>query len=248
GDSQVALDWVPALDGQLITSYTVHNSFASNGQLVPDFFVNAIPGTTVVPTNAIVTGLTDGVSYQFIVAASNSIGTSPYSLPSNVVTPQAQTVPSAPTGVVALAGNASASVGWVTPVSNGGSNIKSYTVTALVSGASTGIGAIVPAPASSLVVSGLTNGTAYTFVWKATNATGDSAPSAPSNPVTPQPPPSPNVANLFITLSGPSVMFANSSAGYQITVTNKGTATISQVIVADTFAASGASLFAATPS
>jgi hypothetical protein len=100
-----------------------------------------------------------------------------------------QTAPGAPTGVSATAGNGSASVSWTAP-SDGGSPITSYTVTPYV-GSTAQTPTIVNPPATTTSITGLTNGTAYTFTVTATNAIGTSSPSAPSNSVTPgsAPPP-----------------------------------------------------------
>ena len=89
------------------------------------------------------------------------------------------TAPGAPTGVVATAGNASASVAFTAPASNGGSVITGYTVTSSP-GAISATG-----PSSPINVTGLTNGTAYTFTVIATNAIGNSGASALSTSVTP---------------------------------------------------------------
>jgi len=89
------------------------------------------------------------------------------------------TVPSAPTNVSALAGNASASVSFTTPSSNGGSVITSYTVTSSPGNiTTTGLN-------SPITVSGLTNGTSYTFTVKAINAIGSSVASSASSAVIP---------------------------------------------------------------
>jgi hypothetical protein len=96
---------------------------------------------------------------------------------------QTLTAPAAPTSVTATPGNGSATVSWTAP-NNGGSPITSYTVTPFVGGLAQPA-VSVPAAATSTVVSGLTNGTAYTFTVSATNAVGTSAASAPSNVVTP---------------------------------------------------------------
>lgn len=90
------------------------------------------------------------------------------------------TVPGAPTAVTATAGDTQASVSFTAPSSNGGAVITGYTVT--VSPADVppvnGVG-------SPIVVTGLTNGQAYTFTVSATNSVGTGASSAVSNSITP---------------------------------------------------------------
>ena len=89
-------------------------------------------------------------------------------------------VPSAPLSPVATAGNAQASVAFTAPLTDGGATIAGYTVTSSPGGfTSTGA-------SSPLVVTGLTNGTAYTFTVVATNAAGNSSASAASAAVTPR--------------------------------------------------------------
>ena len=89
------------------------------------------------------------------------------------------TIPSAPTSVVATAGNASASVAFTAPASNGGSAITGYTVTSSPGGIS------ATGPSSPINVTGLTNTTPYTFRVVATNAIGNSEASTASTAVTP---------------------------------------------------------------
>ena len=97
--------------------------------------------------------------------------------------------PLPPTGVTAISGDGEVSVAF-TPGYNGGSSITGYTVTSSPGGL-TGTGTSSP-----LIVTGLTNGTAYTFTATATNNRGTSAPSAPSNSVRP-------AAPQIITFSNP---------------------------------------------
>jgi len=89
------------------------------------------------------------------------------------------TFPGAPTIGAATGGNAQASVAFTAPASNGGSTITSYTATSSPGGL-TASGASSP-----LTVTGLTNGTAYTFTVRATNTQGSGPASAASNSVTP---------------------------------------------------------------
>jgi hypothetical protein len=93
----------------------------------------------------------------------------------------APTAPAAPTSVTAVAGNGSATVSWVAPP-NSGSPVTGYTVTPWTGGVAL---PPVAATGTTATVTGLTNGTAYTFTVTATNAVGTSPPSAPSAPVTP---------------------------------------------------------------
>ena len=97
----------------------------------------------------------------------------------------APTVPSAPTGVLATSGNTTATVSW-TPPPNGNSPLTAYTVTPYIgSVAQTATMVTGSPPAATATITGLTNGTAYTFTVTATNAIGTGPASAASNPVTP---------------------------------------------------------------
>ena len=93
------------------------------------------------------------------------------------------TTSGAPTIGTATAGNATASVTFSAPSDVGSAPITNYTVTSTPSSI-TGTGASSP-----VTVSGLANGTAYTFKVKAFNGAGTSAESAASNSVTPAAPP-----------------------------------------------------------
>jgi hypothetical protein len=89
--------------------------------------------------------------------------------------------PDAPTIGTATGGNALASVTFTAPSDVGGSAITAYSVVS-TPGGFVGTGASSP-----VTVTGLTNGTAYTFKVFATNSYGPSAISAASNSVTPAP-------------------------------------------------------------
>ena len=89
------------------------------------------------------------------------------------------TVPDIPTIGTAAAGNTQATVSFTAPINNGGSAITGYTVTSSPGGLM-GTGS-----ASPVTVTGLTNGTAYTFTVTATNAHGTSLASSASNSITP---------------------------------------------------------------
>ncbi len=157
---------------------------ANNGSAITSYTVTANPGgpsVTGTGSPIFVSGLINGSTYTFTVTATNAIGTSPASAASNSVTPSAPTVPGAPSAVVATAGNASATVSFKAPAANG-SPITGYTVTSRPAG---GVDVNAGTTALSHSITGLSNGTAYTFTVVATNAVGPSSPSAPSNSVVP---------------------------------------------------------------
>ncbi|MEU8660521.1 fibronectin type III domain-containing protein, partial [Actinoplanes philippinensis] len=91
-----------------------------------------------------------------------------------------RTTPDAPARVTAVAGDTTAQVSWDAPGSDGGSPITGYTVTAAPGGRG-----CTATNAGGCRVSGLDNGTAYTFTVVAHTAAGTSPASAPSAPVTP---------------------------------------------------------------
>jgi hypothetical protein len=91
------------------------------------------------------------------------------------------TAPSAPEGVSAVAGDGQAVVSWTAAAANG-SPITGYRVSASPGGATADVGGTT----TSTVMSGLTNGTSYTFTVTASNVVGTSPASLPSAPVTPQ--------------------------------------------------------------
>ena len=134
-------------------------------------------------TNATITRLANGTSYTFTVHATNAIGDSAESAPSRSATPAVSaTVPDAPSGVAATAGDSKATVTWNVPASDGGSLITGYRISVSpgrLTASSVG-------PDTSSEVRGLTNGVEYTFSVAAINGVGTGNLSTESRGVTPQ--------------------------------------------------------------
>ncbi|MDD5298370.1 MAG: fibronectin type III domain-containing protein, partial [Rhodocyclaceae bacterium] len=172
GNAQATVTFTaPASNGgSAITGYTVTSNPAGG--------VDSNAGSTGL--SHVITGLTNGTAYTFTVKATNAIGTGTASAASNSTTPAS--TPGAPTIGSATAGNAQATVSFTAPTSNGGSAITGYTVTSSPAG---GVDSNAGSTGLSHIITGLTNGTAYTFTVKATNAVGTGAASAASNSVTP---------------------------------------------------------------
>ena len=169
GDRQVTLSWsAPASNGgAAITDYIVH--YSSNGGASWITFNDGTSATT----SATVTGLTNGTTYLFQVAAVNAAGSGAFAQ-SAAFTPRS--VAGAPSGVAGTAGNGQVALSWLVPADNGGAAITDYAVqyssnggaswTTFADGVSAGL---------SATVTGLTNGTAYLFRVAAVNVVGTGA-------------------------------------------------------------------------
>lgn len=172
GQGQVSLAWNPPSDngGGSIINYYV-NTYQGGVNLASN-------SCTTTQTSCTITGLTNGTAYTFQLVAENALGRSNSSTSSASATPQA-TAPSAPTSVAASQGNAQATVTWSAPTSSGGSTITGYTVTSSPGGRT------CSTTSTSCIVTGLANGTPYTFTVSATNTAGTGTASSASNSVTP---------------------------------------------------------------
>ena len=102
--------------------------------------------------------------------------------------PPAPTPPGPPTGVTAVAGDASATLTWSAPASSGSYAVSTYLAT------STPGGRTCLASALTCEISGLVNGTTYTFSVQALTGAGWGPSSEPSNAVTPVESPVPTIA------------------------------------------------------
>jgi len=181
GNAQVTLSW-PASDddgGAAITDYVIE--YSSNDGTSWTIFADGVSDGR----SATVTGLTNGTSYILRVSAITTYGTGDPSPSSDPVTPL--TVPSVPKSLSASYGNASADLSWIAPTDDGGTPVTDYVIEYSSNGGTSwstfndGSGLSV-----STTVTGLTNGTSYTFRVRAKNTEGQSQPSDTAGPLTPR--------------------------------------------------------------
>jgi hypothetical protein len=178
GSASAVVRWQPPVSdgGAPITGYTL-TPRGAGANLAPQLFG---AGTTF----GTVTGLTNGRSYTFTVAAINATGTGPPSTPSNPVTIG---LPGPPRAVHAARHKRTVEVTWKKPEGDGGSPITGYLVTPYIF--SNAQAPLVVGPGTTRVVArGLQGGTTYTFTVTAVNANGNGSPSPPTQPVTTSPP------------------------------------------------------------
>ncbi len=167
----------PPSGGMPITSYTV-TPYEGTMAGAPTTMTGSPP-----PMSATVSGLIRLHTYTFVVRATNLLGTGPPSQASNAVT--VYMAPSAPGLVRAAAGVNSALMSWTTPVDDGGTPILSYVVTPYQGSTAQAPSTVTGSPpATTALITGLSNGTFYTFTVAATNNVGTGPPSA-SNAVRP---------------------------------------------------------------
>ncbi len=186
---------------------------ATSSSGLPVTFTSATPDVATITSAGVLTFLKAGEA----TIKADQAGNSEY-LPAATVS-QSFTVnavvPGAPVIGTALAGDRQATVSFTSPVFKGGADISGYTVTASPGGIT------ASGTSSPITVTGLTNGTAYTFTVTATNSAGTGAASPASSSVTPK-------ASQIITFANPGAknfgtsptLTATSSSGLPVTFTS----------------------------
>jgi len=177
GNAQVALTWTAPADngGTPITDYYVYYRQTSVGGAW-SYFADGTSTTTA----ATVTGLTNGVSYDFHIQALNALGTGTNVSNTAVVTPGA--APGIPTSLASTRGNAQVALTWTAPTNIGGFAITDYRVEyKTTAGSVWSVFADGTSTSLAATVTGLTNGTGYDFRVSATNSVGTGSVSATSS-------------------------------------------------------------------
>ncbi len=169
GNAQVDLNWIaPTISGGATIDYYI-------------VYQDGADAKHVTTTSTTISGLTNGRSYSFAVAAHNSAGISAQTA---AVSTTPLTVPGVPTGLTAINGNGQVSLNWTVPSSNGGAAIDYYIIHQ--------DGIALPHHISGLttVITGLINGQTYSFTVSAHNLAGSGPQSTAVNA---KPSPAPTV-------------------------------------------------------
>src|SRR5439155_1404393 len=187
GDGHVDLTWdPPANDGGLpILEYRVYRGTTSNQE---SFLASA--GLSLTYTDS---SVTTGNTYSYKVSAVNSVNEGPLSNEASATPAAPHTAPGAPRDLVATAGDASVSLSWSPPSSDGGAPITNYKIyRGTVSGGQLSLIATVR-DVRSYTDSPLTNGKSYYYKVTALNEVGEGQASkeASATPVSGQTVPSP---------------------------------------------------------
>jgi len=174
GNGQVVLTWVTSDNGGIqITSYQYSIDGGAAWTNIPSSGASTVTYT--------VTGLTGGNDYTFKIHAVNKDGTEGAS--STATATAALTAPRAPDApnLNVTPGNGQATLTWTAP-NNGGSPITEYQYSQ-DGGEWKGISS--SGTLTTCTVTGLTNGTTYTFEVRAVNSAGKEGISSGAQPVTP---------------------------------------------------------------
>lgn len=209
-----------AKNGAALISWTAPTTVVEKG--VTEYIVTSNPdgysfSCEVSQESLLFTGLTNGTPYTFTVIARNSGASSVESDPSNPVTPFPEP-PSAPINILVSPRSASAVVAWEPSTYDGGSEITGYRIVSVPDNKIQTVGPDI----TSVTMTGLKNGTSYTFRVFGVNAIGFSG---QSNSITPYPLPGnpkigvPVIGNTIVTLSWTAVPGAVASpiTAYKLT-------------------------------
>jgi hypothetical protein len=229
--SSVALDLPLTPNGVNVNFTPLTGSSTGGGTLTytATAYLNEVATSflTSGPTTPLkITGLTTGTTYTYKLIAKNAAVTSDVSDPATLLY---QTNPSVPRSVTASATLNTTTISWVAPLTDGGSAITSYQVVSSPAGYDSGI---LGVSTLSVVATGLTNGTSYSFTVTARNSGALPASSEPSLSVIPYTTPSEPTGLSGITASGqitlswtaPTNTGGRVITGYQIINTTTSTA------------------------
>lgn len=202
--SAPAISSITSSSGELSVAFSAPSS--NGGAAISNYDYSLDNGsnwtTLANPSTAspiVLTGLTDGTTYQVRIRARNSVGPGTASAAVSGTPNAPLAAPGAPTISSIDAGDTQLSVAFTAPVSDGGAAISNYDYS--LDNGSDWTPLATPSTTSPIVLTGLTNGTAYEVKIRARNSVGPGVASnaVAATPVAPPPapaPPSPSVPSV----------------------------------------------------
>jgi hypothetical protein len=177
GNARATVTWqAPAsTNGRAVVGYRIEAATSTGWYLV-------VENTASTATSHTVTGLTNGESYLFRVAAINRAGAGGESVPSPAVTPSAQ-APTPPRHVSTRSGVGIAQVSWQPPRSSGTFAVTSYVVETSAAGGPWSVQC--QTSTNTCRLPGLSTTTPYRFRVAAVSAAGMSPWTEPTRAITP---------------------------------------------------------------
>ena len=219
GNGQVTLSWSPPASngGAAIIGYDVYMGTGSGGESR-----SPVNGSLIGGTSYTVTGLTNGTRYYFTADTVNDANLHSVASAEASATPVAPvTAPGAPSGLTATAGHAQVSLSWKAPGSDGGAAITGYNVYQ-----GTSKKPVASVTGTGATVTGLTNGTTYSFKVTAVNRAGEgpasgAASATPTAAITKPGPPngltaSPGDGKVTLSWKAPGSGGGTGISGYEI--------------------------------
>jgi fibronectin type 3 domain-containing protein len=167
--STVTLNW-SASTGSAPVTYNVYRGTTSGGE-------GATPIATGIPATSFTDNtVTNGTTYFYDVAATNSVGTSAHSVQASATPQVTGTAPTTPTAVTAAAGNSTVALSWT--ASTGSTPITYNVFRGTTTGGESATAVATGITATNFTDTGLANGTEFFYVVSAMNSIGSSAKSA----------------------------------------------------------------------
>ncbi len=210
------------------------------GDRVVSYLVRVLQGTNLVSesttsdTSIAVAGLANGLPYDVVVVAKNTVGTS---APSDSARFTPATIPGAPVAITAQRQDAGTTVSWESSANDGGDAITSYRVTLRQGGENT---THFVATESPFAIHGLDNGKTYAVTVSAANSVGESVESEPAEVTPATIPDAPNILTVVATDGGLSVEWSpplihggDAVTGYRVRIWHEATV-VAEFVATDT--------------
>ncbi len=171
GDGEATLTWNDPGDSGIVRYQSRHKAgtgFADGD----DGLWTDVSGSGASTVSHTVTGLTNGTTHVFQIRAVNAGG--PGVASATAIAVLAQTAPAAPTGLAATAGHGQVALGWTLPTNTSAIDKVQlrWKASASLPFDASDAWVDLAATATSRTVTGLTNGTAYSFELRAVNTVG----------------------------------------------------------------------------